>query len=1552
MPRRVIKKLPSLGRGQRRFDVFDPNAIDADGDGLVQDATRFERPSAANRITAAMGGRTGRVRTREMIERDGRIVTAWKQGLSLQEIADNENTTTAAVTWVVNQARKRGLITEARRSEELPERNAEILRRYKEGQTPKQISEEMGLNRAKVNSVLVYARRRGELEKTRPNQQAQRTEISDPVLRLWSEGKSVDEITSLLGMKKRDVVQKLVELKQRGRLTGSMSTAKPDKTIQDYINNPQLQIDAETLARSIGFFTGSVFSEDEEQKADYRYKFHPQFGYDLKTGTPVQILGSRVDENADAIVKEGRYRIPKWRGNYGRAGNFGFDGDPTIGEIYSESLSYAGSGTELSRARRLITRLNLRNPLVLQYGVDDVGELTSRGATLDKIGSTNVDLPRSQRLPAAQEAAEEVIQQLGGKDKVLNLYESLKIELEEYGVAVDGLDMNFYPPDNNDSELQRYQDIIDGRIALEDHVVRDANLLARAAGHDGIVMLGLGRFDADTSQILVFDEKAIKVLGTRPAYSRETIDAWEDQREKTFRERIDKLGSALHWDVRHITSAQARLEELAERQSANPDNWTAEDDIALKRAANSILSQYALMQHKKTFMRSRNIPISEKDDKKIENALEMALAALGRKRRKPKSDSARKLTGSIRVPEPESWEKPDDEFYVIPFDGGDFDPDELPGGALYDEMIGPRQSNNRPNENRAVIEPSARRRISELISEGFIVEGRRPPRLENNRISPEIVNNIARDLEDDRLSIAEIAKLNGVGVGFIRYTFPELTLSPQRKKNRNDKIRADFLDGASMDELVAKYGLSLSHLRLNILSDLLQERGDREDAMQSYRDATSKLINRKKRRSRKAAKKTPSENSQQSSNDFPSKSSRISASMGRAAKSPLMTPGLITGSMANDNINVGQQVKSKIKWDGTRLDVDYGKLRISEDGLFDNYQRYMDAYGRWIQYDGNFGIRLASASLMGEPLPPAWGYGGNLNGMHHHDVIGTGLTDGVSNQAIVRARTAVADSAVMLDAINSGREASDTPLYRGLSNSAELKTLLGLTRDDTVTMPISAFTPNRGVANMYASNDGDGVIVELEPGAKIAYAAGEQYLHEFDILDDSGKSLGKTVDITEAVTAGKFKFIKMATILVPDNSGGTKTIKKITLEQVETFDVRAGKYAPNTGRLAGSMSSKRDEFLARVGDVRPITRGLIPDTEQRLHERGVENYVQRNPQLIQALARINRDDSWKNNPDAINPDGSQMTKEQYVAFKIAEVRQRAQEYVSGRLNKYNPDRNPNHLRQLQHNVDVMFAASPELQMLCETYGYPVYAIFKAQPVLNKDGKQVWVDNTEAHEKNMPGTGNGVTIMAAGISAIHPYSDDAFIPEGMSLGEAISDQRRMLNGHWGITPEAYGTGQDSDPMSMHVQLIDMHLDGYAKSGRRPDLTDANSPLGTLRHETSHAIHQGALTRALLDVLENPTDENRERYALLSILVKPNWQAAFSSAAGRTKLVHLMYTDAVSDYAASSPPEWLAETLSAALSPSRKTRGLLNYNHRAILALLFPELREYLVEGDWP
>lgn len=1598
MARRVLNRslnAPKIGR--RNVEAFDPNAIDADGDGKVQDATRFERP-ASPRISGAVSGRQ---MTPEMVERDKEIIRRRNEGQQAQQIADDMNISLPTVNYALYRGRKRGEVTYIDTSNKpQPKRDEEIIKRFIAGETQRSIANDLGMNPATVATVINTARRRGqsipfrEAAKKRPkkNSREQAPTIYELVEQLNNDGKSVKEIAKELNVKERDVVQALVqnrinsaarnrqrraisgairrpepevwekpipnrrdlfsianrddndalydeatgprkpnrsirdltpvtersqdilvdiaqellyaksknkpgdsastqkptrrksrrnekllasrvtglsseeraqyisdrndlireelikgelsfeeiaeifglkpstvegkfpkevsvnrklkksqrineatddsvansilediekgfntarlsekyglslgtinkrfgkeikerkerlyeeireeiqngatsteiinkygvsrgvvrkiagdiirergdandakereinrtravvreatqkrEIKNRNKpITGSASTGsrknKPKKSILDYLESPDLEVSSEDVAKSIGVFDG--WYKEDGSDYDVAEQFgnlvnHPQFDYDLQTGKPVKILGSRVDDNIEQILQDGTYRTDRIGGTYGPGANIAFDGDPFISEVYSEKLGWAESREDVENDKRLILEVNLKNPIVYDVGMKNINR-ENLSADWDE------NIPSENRVLSRDETMQVLFDALGGDDKeIQNLAKSI--------VEKKLLDKEI------DKELQQFvKDLASGKRKFTDSsdspIYPAFGYIAREKGHDGIIRLALGVPEADTSHMVVFEPKSIKVIGSRPSYSKETVDAWD--RKNNLR----------------LESRRATFESLGYTYNESTGQW-------------------------------------EPGENSLEELRTRARAKL----------ESRKISGSV---------------------------------------------------------------------------------------------------------------------------------SSRAKRSATKKVKPK---------------------KINL--DSISKPGDERPL-----------------------------------------STQITENATGISGSPVVTAGLMAGSLQNDNFNAGEKIKSSLSLLSTdnesfgNLSIKYGDLDAEVLVPLDSYRRYSQAYSRWSEIENNFAIKNASATIMGEPLPRSSGFSGNSDGTHYHDILNTGISKQANDEQKNKALESIADAFVMLNEINTGRETNEYPIYAGLSNLPDWDELLRPTDGMIVTLPLSSFSPDRKIANMYTSkDDARAVILEIEPGAKVSSATGGiEFAHKFDVMDDNGNKTGEKTAVTESITAGKFKFLGFSTILVPKEEGGSRSIKKIRLEQIETFDPISSSFKKNTGRLSGSMSSPREAFISRVGDVRPITNGLIPTTVESLRERALEYYTSHNPILIQRLARINRDDSWKSLPDAVNPDGTPMTKEQYIASQINAERQRGEEFASSRLNKYDPDMNPHHLRQLQHNVDIMFAASPELQMLCDTYGYPLFAIFKNVNVRDKDGKPVYVPARDAIEKNMDGASKGTTLMALGISAIQPsQGDDSFIPVGVSPKEALNNTRRLFYGTWGVPAENYDFFNNGSPLDLHNLLIDNHMSEY--KGRRPDILEAKTPLGVLRHETSHAIHSAAVAQALLAQLENPSEENRERHALLSLLMKPSWQAAFASSAGKSGMIQLMYTDSVSDYAASAPPEWLAETLMASLSPNKSVRGLLNFNHRAILAMAFPELRPYIVEGDWP
>jgi DNA-binding NarL/FixJ family response regulator len=386
-------------------------------------------------------------------------------------------------------------------------------------------------------------------------------------------------------------------------------------------------------------------------------------------------------------------------------------------------------------------------------------------------------------------------------------------------------------------------------------------------------------------------------------------------------------------------------------------------------------------------------------------------------------------------------------------------------------------------------------------------------------------------------------------------------------------------------------------------------------------------------------------------------------------------------------------------------------------------------------------------------------------------------------------------------------------------------------------------------------------------------------------------------------------------------------------------------------KISGSIGTKtQEDSLKRLVDIRETTKGLVAQDMQTLRERAVENYVQKNPKFIKRLALINNSEDWKKNPAAVNPDGTPMSKAEHLAMVNAEHVSDAQAYVSKRLNNYAPDFNPLHLQQMQYNVEMMYLASPELYLLAEAYGHPQFAILTSQEIIGKDGKPQFFPNSEVNAKNMPGAASGVTLMASGISAILPVDGTAFIPRGAVVNDVLKDPKLVLNGHWGLNPEFFIDRYPDDPLTMIKYYTEALMAQRMSNHSRPALIDEGSPVTTLRHEASHSIHNNALAKAVRENAADPKNvQAADALVVLSLLNRPSWQ----SAAGiDLAFVNMMLKESVSDYAASSPPEWLAETLSAALSPSRVTRDLLSFNQRAILAIAFPELSNYLTGSVWP
>jgi hypothetical protein len=321
-----------------------------------------------------------------------------------------------------------------------------------------------------------------------------------------------------------DSVLRLNPQGPRGGVSGKMSTLKPSKSMKDYVDDPQLDLDAEAVGKSIGFWGGWPVIDDPELGEGFgepsvNYKNHPVYSYDLETGKPVKILGLHSTSEADieSIIKSKKYEIRGY-GNFGQGGNFSFDGDPYMTETYGEDLS-RNSTQELEKIRRLVVRLELENPVVVNVGVLEPTEDTKPGGQ-DRSGA------RKNRYATLAERQEEYIKQLGGTERVRGLYKLLLDAANGGNDTPAGVKISFTNKPSPE-QIKYYEKIVNGgEINMHSRAgaspTQELNLLARAAGHDGIVWINTPGNGAESSHVIAFDEDKIKVLGARPAYSKES----------------------------------------------------------------------------------------------------------------------------------------------------------------------------------------------------------------------------------------------------------------------------------------------------------------------------------------------------------------------------------------------------------------------------------------------------------------------------------------------------------------------------------------------------------------------------------------------------------------------------------------------------------------------------------------------------------------------------------------------------------------------------------------------------------------------------------------------------------------------------------------------------------------------------------------------------------------------------------------------------------------------------------------------------------------------
>lgn len=255
---------------------------------------------------------------------------------------------------------------------------------------------------------------------------------------------------------------------------------KDKKTInpKDLIEDPQLSSSSESLGLRIGFISQSVDKHGYPVwKEDWSK--HPSTFYTLKTGTPVKIAASRIEGvdrkdlgNLELIFRNG-FDPNLGIGSLGYGANFGFDGDPSLLDMYASNW---GANHEAV----LVATVNLKNPMVIEA----------------------VDSPE-WTYPSIKQ--EEPLRVFGGREK---------------DIATKAIEMLKQSKRHSPDDIKLMEELKSGKITFHDLSEKGqltsglVGVLAMADGFDALIRINTDS-GPDQTHMAVFDGKAIDVLGVR-----------------------------------------------------------------------------------------------------------------------------------------------------------------------------------------------------------------------------------------------------------------------------------------------------------------------------------------------------------------------------------------------------------------------------------------------------------------------------------------------------------------------------------------------------------------------------------------------------------------------------------------------------------------------------------------------------------------------------------------------------------------------------------------------------------------------------------------------------------------------------------------------------------------------------------------------------------------------------------------------------------------------------------------------------------------------------
>ncbi len=294
---------------------------------------------------------------------------------------------------------------------------------------------------------------------------------------------------------------------------------------------------------------------------------------------------------------------------------------------------------------------------------------------------------------------------------------------------------------------------------------------------------------------------------------------------------------------------------------------------------------------------------------------------------------------------------------------------------------------------------------------------------------------------------------------------------------------------------------------------------------------------------------------------FASRTQKVEHARATVLKRSSNTLGNVVSSRSTIDDRASRVVKSTRDERGhTRFEIGDYTFTIPGDKFMPDLS---SAYTEWAS-ESHYGIQQMSRMMMG--VQPSRKNPLSMPGNIEINAIrsGRGVSE-LDERMLSSIRSTAAKTNRILDEVRDSDSYSSMPLYHALNTIEQDSDIFTASVGDTISMPLSSFSPNFINPDMVTNRGGgDGsAVIKLSIGAKVM---------ESNLLENTSRN-GEWRDVPiESITGGKFRVI---------SKGERDGIPVIEIEHTDVFDTTSGEWMnvdPND-----AMSSVRYEVLTDRG---------------------------------------------------------------------------------------------------------------------------------------------------------------------------------------------------------------------------------------------------------------------------------------------------------------------------------------------------------------------------------